>query len=44
MESIKAEETPLLQAASAAGLAQLLRLCEPRSPCPNPKVVRNLIR
>jgi hypothetical protein len=42
MDSIKGEELVPLQLASAGGLAAMLRLCEARTPCPNPKVLKNL--
>ncbi|XP_064478043.1 TATA-binding protein-associated factor 172-like [Ornithodoros turicata] len=43
MESIKKEENEQLQRASAEHLVLLLEQCVQRQPCPNPKVLRNLI-
>lgn len=42
MESIKKEESELLQRISSEQLAHLLELCVDRMPCPNPKVISNL--
>lgn len=43
MESIKKEGNEQLQRASAEHLVRLLKQCVSRQPCPNPKVVRNLV-
>ncbi|XP_077491281.1 histone acetyltransferase 1 isoform X2 [Amblyomma americanum] len=43
MESIRREESPLLQEDSAHSLVHLMDSCVERVPCPNGKVVRNLL-
>lgn len=42
MEAVKREENALVQAYAAAFVAKLLRQCCARSPCPNPKILKNL--
>lgn len=42
MEAVRREENTLVQGYAASFLAQLLRQCCGRSPCPNPKIVKNL--
>lgn len=42
MEAIKREENTLVQAYAASFVARLLQQCCGRSPCPNPKIVKNL--
>lgn len=43
MESIRREESPLLQGESADSLVHLMGSCVDRNPCPNGKIVRNLL-
>ncbi|XP_061914731.1 TATA-binding protein-associated factor 172 [Entelurus aequoreus] len=42
MEAIKREENTLIQGYAASFIAKLLQQCAGRSPCPNPKVIKNL--
>lgn len=42
MESIKREENALIQGYAASFIAKLLQQCASRSPCPNPKIIKNL--
>ncbi|GLD56053.1 TATA-binding protein-associated factor 172 [Lates japonicus] len=42
MEAIKREENTLIQGYAAAFIAKLLQQCARRSPCPNPKIIKNL--
>ncbi|XP_029441849.1 LOW QUALITY PROTEIN: TATA-binding protein-associated factor 172-like, partial [Rhinatrema bivittatum] len=42
METIKLEENALIQSYAAAFIAKLLQQCKGRSPCPNPKILKNL--
>uniref|UniRef100_A0A673CE02 BTAF1 RNA polymerase II, B-TFIID transcription factor-associated n=1 Tax=Sphaeramia orbicularis TaxID=375764 RepID=A0A673CE02_9TELE len=42
METIKREENTLIQSYAAAFIAKLLQQCASRSPCPNPKIIKNL--
>ncbi|XP_041645177.1 TATA-binding protein-associated factor 172 [Cheilinus undulatus] len=42
MESIKREENTLIQGYAASFIAKLLQQCAGRSPCPNPKIIKNL--
>uniref|UniRef100_A0A4W6D9I7 B-TFIID TATA-box binding protein associated factor 1 n=1 Tax=Lates calcarifer TaxID=8187 RepID=A0A4W6D9I7_LATCA len=42
MEAIKREENTLIQGYAAAFIAKLLQQCAGRSPCPNPKIIKNL--
>ncbi|KAM6916245.1 TATA-binding protein-associated factor 172 [Xenentodon cancila] len=42
MEAIKREENTLIQGYAASFIAKLLRQCAGRSPCPNPKIIKNL--
>uniref|UniRef100_A0A3Q2YQE6 B-TFIID TATA-box binding protein associated factor 1 n=1 Tax=Hippocampus comes TaxID=109280 RepID=A0A3Q2YQE6_HIPCM len=42
MESIKREENMLIQGYAASFIAKLLQQCGGRSPCPNPKIIKNL--
>ncbi|XP_057704435.1 TATA-binding protein-associated factor 172 [Corythoichthys intestinalis] len=42
MESIKREENTLIQSYAASFIAKLLQQCGGRSPCPNPKIIKNL--
>uniref|UniRef100_A0A665UB46 BTAF1 RNA polymerase II, B-TFIID transcription factor-associated n=1 Tax=Echeneis naucrates TaxID=173247 RepID=A0A665UB46_ECHNA len=42
MEAIKREENTLIQSYAAAFIAKLLQQCAGRSPCPNPKIIKNL--
>ncbi|KAL0279382.1 UNVERIFIED_CONTAM: hypothetical protein PYX00_000958 [Menopon gallinae] len=42
MESIKKEESEILQKISAAEIAHLIELCVDRSPCPNVKIISNI--
>uniref|UniRef100_A0A3Q3GTZ7 BTAF1 RNA polymerase II, B-TFIID transcription factor-associated n=1 Tax=Labrus bergylta TaxID=56723 RepID=A0A3Q3GTZ7_9LABR len=42
MESIKREENALIQGYAASFTAKLLQQCAGRSPCPNPKIIKNL--
>ncbi|XP_077552416.1 TATA-binding protein-associated factor 172-like isoform X1 [Haemaphysalis longicornis] len=43
MESVRREESPLLQEESARSVVQLMSSCVERVPCPNGKIVRNLL-
>ncbi|KAH7944266.1 hypothetical protein HPB52_017747 [Rhipicephalus sanguineus] len=43
MESIRREESVLLQEESADSLVHLMGSCVTRNPCPNGKIVRNLL-
>ncbi|XP_029963411.1 TATA-binding protein-associated factor 172-like isoform X1 [Salarias fasciatus] len=42
MEAVKREENTLIQGYAASFIAKLLQQCAGRSPCPNPKIVKNL--
>lgn len=42
MEAIKREENTLIQSYAASFIAKLLQQCAGRSPCPNPKIIKNL--
>lgn len=42
MEAIKREENALIQGYAASFIAKLLQQCAGRSPCPNPKIIKNL--
>ncbi|XP_033118487.1 TATA-binding protein-associated factor 172-like [Anneissia japonica] len=42
MEAIKKEWNPLIQSRAATALAKLLEQCISRTPCPNPKIIKNL--
>ncbi|KAM9847490.1 TATA-binding protein-associated factor 172 [Aulostomus maculatus] len=42
MEAIKREENTLIQGYAASFIAKLLQQCTARSPCPNPKIIKNL--
>ncbi|XP_069395256.1 TATA-binding protein-associated factor 172 isoform X1 [Paralichthys olivaceus] len=42
METIKREENTLIQGYTASFIAKLLQQCAGRSPCPNPKIIKNL--
>lgn len=42
MEAIKREENTLVQGFAASFIAKLLQQCAGRSPCPNPKIIKNL--
>uniref|UniRef100_A0A3Q3JAF2 BTAF1 RNA polymerase II, B-TFIID transcription factor-associated n=1 Tax=Monopterus albus TaxID=43700 RepID=A0A3Q3JAF2_MONAL len=42
MEAIKRDENTLIQGYAASFIAKLLQQCAGRSPCPNPKIIRNL--
>ncbi|XP_076025391.1 TATA-binding protein-associated factor 172 [Genypterus blacodes] len=42
MDSIKREENTLIQGYAASFVAKLLQQCAVRSPCPNPKIIKNL--
>ncbi|KAF7221295.1 TATA-binding protein-associated factor 172 [Nothobranchius furzeri] len=42
MEAIKKEENILIQSYAASFIAKLLQQCAGRSPCPNPKIIKNL--
>ncbi|KAM9345373.1 TATA-binding protein-associated factor 172 [Symphorus nematophorus] len=42
MEAIKREENTLIQGYAASFIAKLLQQCAARSPCPNPKIIKNL--
>ncbi|XP_061692379.1 TATA-binding protein-associated factor 172 [Syngnathoides biaculeatus] len=42
MESIKREENTLIQGYAASFIAKLLQQCCGRTPCPNPKIIKNL--
>lgn len=42
MEAIKREENTLVQGYAASFVSKLLQHCCGRSPCPNPKIVKNL--
>ncbi|XP_034464473.1 TATA-binding protein-associated factor 172 isoform X2 [Hippoglossus hippoglossus] len=42
MEAIKREENTLIQGYTASFIAKLLQQCAGRSPCPNPKIIKNL--
>uniref|UniRef100_A0A3P9N4Y9 B-TFIID TATA-box binding protein associated factor 1 n=1 Tax=Poecilia reticulata TaxID=8081 RepID=A0A3P9N4Y9_POERE len=42
METVKKEENTLIQSYAASFIAKLLRQCAVRSPCPNPKIIKNL--
>ncbi|XP_065826869.1 TATA-binding protein-associated factor 172-like isoform X2 [Oscarella lobularis] len=42
MESVKIETNPDLQRCTCTALAELLDQCCERSPCPNPKILKNL--
>lgn len=42
MESLKKEQNEQLQKTSAQSLVRLMELCISRTPCPNPKIIKNL--
>ncbi|KAG9344401.1 hypothetical protein JZ751_011071 [Albula glossodonta] len=42
MEAVKKEENTLVQGYAASFTAKLLQQCITRSPCPNPKIIKNL--
>lgn len=42
METVKREENTLIQGHAASFIAKLLQQCAGRSPCPNPKIIKNL--
>lgn len=42
MEAAKREENTLVQGYAASFIAKLLQQCATRSPCPNPKIIKNL--
>ncbi|XP_037638509.1 TATA-binding protein-associated factor 172 isoform X1 [Sebastes umbrosus] len=42
METVKREENTLIQGFAASYIAKLLQQCAGRSPCPNPKIIKNL--
>uniref|UniRef100_A0A3Q3GBQ6 BTAF1 RNA polymerase II, B-TFIID transcription factor-associated n=1 Tax=Kryptolebias marmoratus TaxID=37003 RepID=A0A3Q3GBQ6_KRYMA len=42
MEAVKREENMLIQSYAASFIAKLLQQCASRSPCPNPKIIKNL--
>ncbi|XP_071378280.1 TATA-binding protein-associated factor 172 isoform X1 [Centroberyx affinis] len=42
MEAVKREENTLVQGYAASFIAKLLQQCAGRSPCPNPKIIKNL--
>ncbi|KAM6956533.1 TATA-binding protein-associated factor 172 [Aplochiton taeniatus] len=42
MEAAKREENTLVQGYAASFIAKLLQQCSGRSPCPNPKILKNL--
>lgn len=42
MEVVKREENALIQGYAASFIAKLLQQCVARSPCPNPKITKNL--
>ncbi|XP_063291293.1 TATA-binding protein-associated factor 172 isoform X1 [Pelobates fuscus] len=42
MEAIKKEDNAVLQTYAALCIAKLLQQCTQRTPCPNPKIVKNL--
>ncbi|KAM9726612.1 TATA-binding protein-associated factor 172 [Menidia menidia] len=42
MEAVKREENTLIQGYAASFIAKLLQACSGRSPCPNPKIIKNL--
>uniref|UniRef100_A0A8C6ULC0 BTAF1 RNA polymerase II, B-TFIID transcription factor-associated n=1 Tax=Neogobius melanostomus TaxID=47308 RepID=A0A8C6ULC0_9GOBI len=42
METLKREENTLIQGYAASFIAKLLQQCAGRSPCPNPKIIKNL--
>ncbi|XP_059214862.1 TATA-binding protein-associated factor 172 isoform X2 [Centropristis striata] len=42
METVKREENTLIQGYAASFIAKLLQQCAGRSPCPNPKIIKNL--
>ncbi|KAM3606110.1 uncharacterized protein V6R79_010725 [Siganus canaliculatus] len=42
MEAIKREENTLVQGYAATFIAKLLQQCAVRTPCPNPKIIKNL--
>ncbi|KAG7462732.1 hypothetical protein MATL_G00187870 [Megalops atlanticus] len=42
MEAVKKEENTLVQGYASAFIAKLLQQCIARSPCPNPKILKNL--
>lgn len=42
METIKREGNTLIQGYAASFIAKLLQQCAGRSPCPNPKIIKNL--
>ncbi|XP_037321187.2 TATA-binding protein-associated factor 172 [Pungitius pungitius] len=42
METVKREENTLIQGHASSFIAKLLQQCAGRSPCPNPKIIKNL--
>ncbi|MGH0158730.1 UNVERIFIED_CONTAM: hypothetical protein FKN15_052346 [Acipenser sinensis] len=42
MEAVKKEDNTLVQSYAATFIARLLQQCIPRTPCPNPKILKNL--
>lgn len=42
MEAMKKEENTLIQSYAASFIAKLLQQCAGRTPCPNPKIIKNL--
>ncbi|RXM36599.1 TATA-binding protein-associated factor 172 [Acipenser ruthenus] len=42
MEAVKKEDNTLVQSYAATFIAKLLQQCIPRTPCPNPKILKNL--
>ncbi|MGH0142790.1 UNVERIFIED_CONTAM: hypothetical protein FKN15_077055 [Acipenser sinensis] len=42
MEAVKKEDNMLVQSYAATFIAKLLQQCIPRTPCPNPKILKNL--
>ncbi|XP_033630416.1 TATA-binding protein-associated factor 172-like [Asterias rubens] len=42
MDSMKKEQIPIMQSRAANSLASLLEQCAQRSPCPTPKIIKNL--
>lgn len=42
MEAVKREENALIQSYAASFISKLLQQCAGRSPCPNPKIIKNL--
>ncbi|OCT71624.1 TATA-binding protein-associated factor 172 [Xenopus laevis] len=42
MEAVKREENTVVQNCAATCIAKLLQQCTSRTPCPNPKIIKNL--